>query len=136
MYSPTMSNAVAETYTARQFKARHSRLEQGWLRSEFIQCRLKVARQTAYQWDLALLESVTDYAVDPNTGQSIWQAGQPWNQHQMWCLLKVKKWMSQSPKPTLDDLKNHLSQHQSLYSHQQFFKEYFNHDTKATSKNA
>ena len=126
----------ATPVTGRQFQALKARCTDGWLRSEFCTQTLKVDRATAYRWDLILLESVNDYAVDPNTGEPIWQAGQPWNQHQMWCLLKVKKWMSQSPKPTLDDLRNHLSQHQSLYSHQQFFKEVFNHDTKTTRKNA
>ncbi len=127
---------MLQTLTVRQFNAYQSRKEHEWFRSEFTQCKLKVSRPTAYQWDLALLESVTDYAVDPNTGATIWQAGKPWNSHQMWCLLKVKRWMAAVPKPTLDDLRNHLSQHQSLYSHQQFFKEVFNHDTKTTSKNA
>lgn len=136
MYSPSMSSVAAEPYTTKQFKARHSRLEQGWRRSEFIQCRLKVARQTAYGWDLILLESLTDYSADPNTGEPIWQAGRPWNPHQMWALLKVKKWMSQSPKPTLDDLRSHLSSNQNLYSQAQFFKEYFKYDPQTTCKNA
>ena len=127
---------MLQILTTRQFNAFRERKEGRWLRSEFVACKLKVSRPTAYQWDLALLESVTDYAVDPNTGELLWQAGKPWNQHQMWCLLKVKRWMAQSPKPTLDDLKNHLSTNQHLYSHQQFFKEVFKYDPQTTRKNA
>ena len=132
MYSASMSSATADPYTARQFKAKRSRIEQGWRRSEFISCRLKVARQTAYGWDLILLECVADYSQDPNTGASLWEAGQPWNHHQMWCLVKVKRWMAAVPKPTLDDLRSHLSHNQQLYSHQQFLKEYFKYDPQGT----
>ena len=129
-----MFTATAEPNTARQFKAKQLRTEQGWLRSEFVQAKLKVSRVTAYGWDLILLESVNDYSTDPNTGQSLWEAGQPWNHHQMWCLLKVKRWMAAVPKPTLDDLRSHLSSNQQLYSHAQFFKETFKYDPQGTSK--
>jgi hypothetical protein len=125
---------MLEPITARQFNARQSQKAQGWFRSEFTQCKLKVTRPTAYAWDLILLESVGDYSTDPNTGESLWEAGAPWNPHQMWCLLKVKKWMAQSPKPTLNDLRSHLSSNQQLYSHAQFFKEVFQYDTQGTSK--
>jgi len=127
MSTATAYTATAEPYTSRQFKARQSRTEQGWLRSEFIACRLKVCRQTAYNWDLILLETIPDYSDG-------WQAGKPWNAHQMWALLKVKQWMGLTPKPTLEDLKNHLGHNQHLYNHQQFFKEYFKYDTQGTSK--
>ncbi len=132
MYSATMSSVVAETYTVRQFQVKQSRLAQGWRRSEFIKHKLKVCRQTAYVWDLTLLESTEDYSVDPNTGESLWEAGTPWNAHQMWALLKVKGWMGRSPKPTLEDLRSHLANNQHLYSHTQFFKEAFNYDPQRT----
>lgn len=127
-----MPTETAEVITARQFKIKQSRLVGGWLRSEFIKCRLKVSRQTAYLWDLALVESVDDYTQDPNTGETLWQAGKPWNAHQMWALLKVKQWMARSPKPLLEDLKNYLVNNQHQFTHQQFFKEYFNYDAQRT----
>jgi hypothetical protein len=136
MSTATVSSAAAQTVSARQIKALQARTEQGWLRSEFIKGKLKCARQTAYTWDLILLESVNDYGSDPNTRRSLWEPKQIWNAHQQWCLLKVKKYMAATPKPTLEDLKNHLTRNQNLYDHKQFFTETFDYDITRISKNA
>ena len=71
----------------------------GWTREYFIREHLKVCRQTAYNWEELIIEiyaetdgkKLSDYLFDPGTGEAILIPGKPWNHHQMWVLMYVKK---------------------------------------------
>ena len=123
-------SVISEICTLRQQKARQ--LVSGWTRKYFIKQHLKVCRQTAHNWDQLIIEiyiatkgiALSDYLFDPGTGEAIWIAGQAWNNHQMWVLKHVHKFMSRNPKPMFDELRQYLIVNTNKLTHKQFLKEF------------
>ena len=123
-------SVISESCTLRQQKARQ--LVTGWTRQYFIKGHLKVCRQTAYSWEELIIEIYTetdgeklsDYLFDPGTNEAILIPGKPWNHHQMWVLMYVKKFMRRKPKPLREELKQYLIAHTNSFTHSCFFKEF------------
>jgi hypothetical protein len=126
-----MVNVNVQVCTLRAQKARQ--LVDGWTRKYFVENQLKVARQTAHNWDQLIIEiyvnsggkKFSDYLFDPGTGQPLWKAGQSWNHHQMWVLKDIKKFMSRSPKPLMEELRYYLESNANQLTHDSFY-EVFN----------
>jgi hypothetical protein len=114
----------------RQQKARQ--LVVSWTRKYFVERHLKVARQTAHNWDQLIIEiyaesggeKFSDYLFYPGTGEVVWRAGHPWNHHQMWVLEYIKKFMSRTPKPLIAELKQHLEVNADKFTHNRFLEDF------------
>lgn len=128
----TMTTVVPEICTLRSQIAKQK--VQGWTRKYFIEQVLKVARQTAYNWEELIIEIYTqsngekfsDYLFDPGTGEAILIPGQSWNHHQMKVLAYIKKFMSRKPKPLREELKRHLIANADRLTHKSFLEEFNN----------
>ena len=126
----TVQVVVPEIITLRQQKAREKIA--GWTRKYFVEQQLKVARQTAYNWEELIIEiysetneeKLSDYLFDPGTGEAILAPGEPWNHHQMWVLQYIKKFMTRKPKPLREELKQHLIGNADRLTHSCFYKEF------------
>ena len=126
----TTAQVVPEVVSLRSHKAREK--VTGWTRKYFIKQHLKVARQTAYNWEELIIEIYTetngekfsDYLFDPGTGEAILIPGTAWNRHQMWVLRYIKKFMDRKPKPLMGELKQHLMLNADRLTHKNFLEEF------------
>ena len=135
----TTVQVTPEIVSLRAQKARERVI--GWTRQYFIREHLKVCRQTAYSWEELIVEIYTktdgkklsDYLFDPSTDEAILIPGKPWNHHQMWVLMHVKKFMRRKPKPLREELKQYLIAHTDNLTHSYFLKEFNKNETQTIS---
>ena len=134
-------------YTAQRSGSRNS---YGTKRSELLILNRRtgspVTRKTLWKWDgiLQAHPKTVDYRRDAFTQKSLWDKGQEWSPHQVWCLEKVADFMqtksvycnTENKKkkyekeeaivfryPIYEELDQHLSTHSQRLSFKQFMKE-------------
>lgn len=135
----------------REYVAQQSILRNGYAtkRSELLIINKRtgrvVTRKTLWQWDgiLQAHSRTVDYRRDAFTQKSLWDKGQEWSPHQVWCLEKIAEFMqtksicrnTESKKkkykkeevvfryPTYEELDQYLSAHSQKFTFKQFMKE-------------
>jgi hypothetical protein len=82
------------------------------------------SRTTIWKWHKVLMQTIDDYVLCPTTFRPLTGKRKPFNLHQVWCLLKVARWMRSHPDPDENKLLDYLEREKDNFTHKQYFGEY------------
>lgn len=151
----SVTGCQVQVLNGREYTAQRSGLRNsyGTKRSELLVMNKRtgspVTRKTLWQWDCILQAhpKTVDYRRDAFTQKSLWDKGQEWSPHQVWCLEKVadfmqtksvyrntenkkKKYKKEKEReeevfryPIYEELDQYLSAHSQKFTFKQFMKE-------------
>lgn len=82
------------------------------------------SRTTIWEWHKILMATIDDYVMCPITFRPLTGKRKRFNLHQVWCLIKVGRWMRSHPNPTYEKLVDYLEREKDGFTHEQYFGEY------------
>ncbi|MEG3877673.1 hypothetical protein QT972_09860 [Microcoleus sp. herbarium7] len=99
--NPAAIACEVQIVNSREYSAKQAarRVSYGTKRSELLIFNKRtgncVTRKTLWKWDLILQAhpKMKDYRRDSCTQEPLWDKGQEWSPHQVWCLEKVAEFM-------------------------------------------